>query len=87
MEKLESEIKHLVIKTLKLEDIGVDDIDSQAPLFGNGLGLDSIDALELGVAIKKKYDITLGSYEDRNKEYFASVESLAKFIRLSQTKE
>jgi len=51
---MENELKQLIIDTLDLEDISVADIDSQAPLFNDGLGLDSIDALELGLAIRKK---------------------------------
>lgn len=51
---MENELKQLIIETLDLEDIGVDDIDSGAALFNDGLGLDSIDALELGLAIRKK---------------------------------
>ncbi len=54
MEQLQTELKALIIESLNLEDITVDDIDTDAPLFGDGLGLDSIDALELGLAIKKK---------------------------------
>lgn len=53
MEALHNEIKLLIIEALNLEDISVDDIETDAPLFGDGLGLDSIDALELGLAIKK----------------------------------
>ena len=65
---------------LNLEDITPDDIDSNAPLFGDGLGLDSIDALELGVAMKKKYNITLNSDDTAIRKHFESVKSLAKFI-------
>lgn len=53
MEVLHNEIKQLIIDALNLEDISIDDIETQAPLFGDGLGLDSIDALELGLAIKR----------------------------------
>ena len=59
MQELERELKQLLIEVLNLEDISVEQIDSQAPLFGEGLGLDSIDALELGVAIRKKYDVQM----------------------------
>ena len=58
MQSFEDEIKQLVIEALQLEDITPADIDSDAPLFVEGLGLDSIDALELGVAIQKRYGIT-----------------------------
>lgn len=78
---VENEIKQLVITTLELEDMTIDSIDSEAPLFGNeGLGLDSIDALELGIALKKKYNITFLSDEEKNKKHFYSIGTLAKFI-------
>lgn len=77
---LENELKDLIIEALALEDITAADIDSNAPLFGEGLGLDSIDALELGLAIKKKYGITLSSENEDNKQHFASVAALAAFI-------
>ena len=57
MQELERELKQLLIEVLNLEDISVEQIDSEAPLFGDGLGLDSIDALEFGIAIRKKYDV------------------------------
>ncbi len=78
---LEEDIKKLIIKSLELEDISVDDIEDEAPLFNEGLGLDSIDALELGMALKKKYNLTLSSDKDENSEYFYSVKTLADYIR------
>lgn len=78
--ELELEIKELIVEVLNLEDITPDDIDSSAPIFKDGLGLDSIDALELGVAIKKKYNITFNSDDEATKKHFESVSSLAKFI-------
>ena len=80
MEKLEHDIKQLILDSLNLEDITVDQLKSEDPLFGDGLGLDSIDALELGIAIKKKYNLTLNGDSDENKAHFYSVSSLAKFI-------
>jgi len=80
MNNLEHEIKQFIIDTLNLEDITPDDIDSKAPLFVEGLGLDSIDALELGVAIKKKYNIMINADDPNIHKYFESVQSLAKFI-------
>ncbi|EXJ46589.1 phosphopantetheine attachment site family protein, partial [Vibrio parahaemolyticus VPTS-2010_2] len=59
MEQLHNDIKQLIINALNLEDLTVDDIETDAPLFGDGLGLDSIDALELGLAIKKQYNIVI----------------------------
>ena len=75
-----SEIKKLIISSLDLEDLTPDDIDADAPLFGDGLGLDSIDALELGMALKKKYDLSFKSDKDANKKYFYSVTTLADYI-------
>ena len=57
MTNLANELKQMIIDVLALEDISIDDIDTDAPLFGDGLGLDSIDALELGLALKKRYGI------------------------------
>lgn len=81
MHKLENEIKLLIIDSLDLEDVSVEDIDTDEALFGDGLGLDSIDALELGLALKKKYKIKLKSSAEDSKEHFYSVASLAKFIQ------
>lgn len=79
-ETLEQEIKELIISALDLEDITPGDIDSTAPLFTTGLGLDSIDALELGMAIKKRYDVNFKADKEANKQYFQSVSHLAKYI-------
>lgn len=84
MQKLHNEIKTIIIDTLNLEDITPDDIETQAPLFGDGLGLDSIDALELGLAIKNQYGIVLSSESDETKKVFYSVETLANFISSQQ---
>lgn len=84
MQDIELEVKKLIIEALNLEDITPNDIESSAPIFGSGLGLDSIDALELGVAIKKKYNITLNSDDVSIKKHFESVGSLAKFITANQ---
>lgn len=81
---LEQEIKELIISALDLEDITVADIDSKEPLFTEGLGLDSIDALELGMALKKKYGVDFKSDKEENKQYFKSVEALAKYIAKSK---
>ena len=62
----------------------VDDIVTDAPLFGDGLGLDSIDALELGMALKKKYGVNFKADKEANKAYFKSVATLADFIIKSQ---
>lgn len=64
MHNLENEIKELIIESLGLEDLTKEDIDSTEPLFGTGLGLDSIDALELGIALKKKYNLQIQVQDD-----------------------
>ena len=80
MNDLIQELKQLIIDSLDLEDVKPADIDPKAPLFGAGLGLDSIDALELGVAIQKKYHVKLDANSADTKQHFQSVENLAKFI-------
>lgn len=80
MSNLETEIKEFIIKTLNLEDFTVNDIKSDEPLFVEGLGLDSIDALELGVALQKKYGIKIVSQDESIKKHFTSVKTLAEFI-------
>ncbi len=77
---LETEVKQLIIDVLQLEDVGVADIDSDAPLFVEGLGLDSIDALELGVALQKRYGISLSAESEDTRRHFASVRALAALI-------
>ena len=80
MEKLKQELKELIITSLDLEDITVEDIKNDEPLFVEGLGLDSIDALELGVAIKKQYQVKLDANSADNKKHFASIDALAAFV-------
>jgi len=77
---LEAEIKQLIIDALMLEDIAVGDIDSEAPLFIEGLGLDSIDALELAMALQERFGVQIQDDPDENREIFASVKSLAAFV-------
>jgi acyl carrier protein len=84
VDTLQTEIKQLIIDALNLEDIEVADIESDAPLFGEGLGLDSIDALELGLAIKKKFNIVIDADDTNTRQHFASVTNLATYIS-SQT--
>lgn len=79
--ELREELKNLIIESLELDEITPDDIKDDEPLFITGLGLDSIDALELGMALKKKYNITMGSDKEENKKYFYSVSTLAEFVR------
>ena len=85
MEKLIIELKELIIEALMLEDMEVSDIETNEPLFDEGLGLDSIDALELGVALKNKYQISVKDEDEAQiKKYFFSVKSLADFISSKQ---
>ncbi len=80
--ELEQQIKQLIIESLTLEDISAEDIETDAPLFGDqGLGLDSVDALELGLAVQKKFGLQLDSEQQNLREHFASVAALADFIR------
>lgn len=85
MNELEAELKQLIVESLQLEDIAADQIDSEAPLFGEGLGLDSIDALELAVALSKKYGVQLEADGPQNREVFASVRQLAAYIAQHQS--
>lgn len=78
--ELELEIKQLIISALSLEDTQPDDIDVDGALFGAGLGLDSIDALELGVALQKKYRVGMSADSDETRRHFSSVRSLAAFV-------
>jgi acyl carrier protein len=78
---MENEIKQLIIEALALEDISVGDIDSHAPLFNEGLGLDSIDALELGLAIRKKYNVKIEAENEEVVKIFSSVATLADYIK------
>lgn len=80
MDALIPEIKQMIIDTLNLEGLTPEDIDVQAPLFGDGLGLDSIDALELGLAVKNRYGVVLSAESEAMRQHFFSVASLAAFI-------
>ncbi|WP_074769343.1 phosphopantetheine-binding protein [Magnetospirillum fulvum] len=81
MDALELELKRLIVSSLNLEDVSPEEIVSDEPLFGDGgLGLDSIDALELGVALRKTYGIRIETVSDEVRRHFASVAALAAFI-------
>ncbi len=80
MEELIVKIKEQVIEVLNLEDIEPDDIDTDAPLFGDGLGLDSIDALELIVLLEKQYGIKIEDPKD-GKKIFYSIRTIAEYIQ------
>ncbi|MDJ0846890.1 MAG: phosphopantetheine-binding protein [Myxococcota bacterium] len=79
-ETLHAELKELIVETLALEDVTAAEIDTDAPLFVEGLGLDSIDALELAMVIEERYGVTLDDDPDRNREIFESVATLCSFI-------
>ncbi|MCL1928061.1 MAG: phosphopantetheine-binding protein [Treponema sp.] len=81
MDNVNQQIKELIINALELEDIKPEDIADSEPLFGEGLGLDSIDALELGVALKKKFGVKFSAENADNKKHFASVNALADYIK------
>lgn len=83
---MENELKQLIIDTLDLEDMTVDDIDDNAPLFNDGLGLDSIDALELGLAIRKKYGVKIEADKEDVVKIFSSVATLAGYIQAERSK-
>lgn len=80
MTELENEIKALIIDALSLEDVSPDDIDPEAPLFNEGLGLDSIDALELGLALQKTYGVKLPSDPEQTRHHFTSIRALGAFV-------
>jgi len=85
MEELILKLKEEIIEVLNLEDVKPEDIDENAPLFGEGLGLDSIDALELIVLMEKVYGIKL-SDPNQGKEVFKSIKVMAEFITANRTK-
>ena len=85
MNDLEHQIKQLIIDSLALEDITPDDIGSEDALFGDdGLGLDSVDALELGLAVQKTFGFQLDGEKDNLRDNFANVKTLAEFVRSRQ---
>ena len=81
MNELRQELKKEIIQHLNLQGTKPEDITDDMPLFGEGLGLDSIDALELGIALKKKYGIELEAGDSRTREHFRNVLSLAALVR------
>ncbi len=85
MNQLIQELKEEIIKALNLEDLTPEDIETDAPLFGEGLGLDSIDTLELIVLLEKKYGIKLANPAE-GKQIFSSVRSIATYVDQHRTK-
>jgi len=86
MSEIEDELKSMIVQTLMLKDIKPQEIDVDAPLFREGLGLDSIDALELAVEIGRRYKVQIKSDDDKNREIFRSVRALAAFIAEEKTR-
>lgn len=84
MNELKITLKQLIIETLDLEDIEVEDIKNDEALFIDGLGLDSIDALELGLAIKKAYNIKIDANSEDTKQHFSSINALSEFVSKAQ---
>jgi acyl carrier protein len=82
---LEQDIKELIISALALEDITPEEINSTEPLFVKGLGLDSIDALELGLALQRKYGVSVSSNSEETRRHFGSVRALAAFVTAQRT--
>lgn len=80
MSTLEQDIKQLIVEALMLDDVNPDEIDSDAPLFGDGLGLDSIDALELAIAVDRKFKVKINADDPNTRETFKSVRSLAAYV-------
>lgn len=76
----EKELAELIIDCLNLEDVTAEEIEPEEPLFGDGLGLDSIDALEMALAISQKYGVQLRSEDEHVKETFSTLRSLNQFI-------
>ncbi len=85
MDKLILELKQKIVEALNLEDINIDTIEINAPLFGEGLGLDSIDALELIVLLDKNYGIRLSNPKE-GRAIFASIGTMADYIAKNRTK-
>lgn len=85
MDELIAKLKEQIIAALNLEDMTPADIDDDAPLFGEGLGLDSIDALELIVILDKNYGIKLDS-PAQGKDIFKNVRTIAEFVEKNRTK-
>ena len=83
---LEHELKRLIVEALMLEDIGPADIDTEAPLFNEGLGLDSIDSLDLAMALEDRYGVQTDEDASENRRHFASVKALAAFVAARRTR-
>ena len=83
-EEIETKLKETVVSALDLEDLTPADIETDVPLFGEGLGLDSIDAMEPGMAVKKAFGVSFSSNPADNKQIFRSVKTLADYVEAQQ---
>ena len=83
--ELEREIKELIVESLMLEDVSPEEIETEEPLFVEGLGLDSIDALELAIALEKKYGVKLNASDEEKRAVFESVATLARYVAEHRT--
>jgi len=81
----ERELAELIVTAVNLESVAPRDIDPEAPLFGSGLSLDSIDALELALEISRRYGFQLRSDDSENRQIFASLRSLSDYIQKNRT--
>jgi acyl carrier protein len=85
-ESLHAELKKLIVETLALEDTTPDEIETDAPLFGEGLGLDSIDALEIAMVLEERYGVTLDDDPESNQRIFDSIRNLSAFVAESRVR-
>jgi acyl carrier protein len=80
IDELHAELKELIVETLALEDVTSEEIETEAPLFVEGLGLDSIDALEIAMVLEERYAVTLDDDPETNERIFQSIKSLGDFV-------
>ena len=79
-EELEEEIRQVILSSVEVDGLTASDLPADEPLFGDGIGLDSIDALEIGAALRKKYQVKFKANSEENREHFRSISTLAAFI-------
>ena len=82
----EQELAHLIVEALRLEGVAPEQIEPEAPLFGAGLGLDSLDMLEISMAVEQRYGVKLRSDDPNNEQVFASLRSLCRHIQLHRVR-
>lgn len=79
-EELEEEIRQVILSSVEVDGLTASDLPADERLFGDGIGLDSIDALEIGAALRKKYQVKFKANSEENREHFRSISTLAAFI-------